>query len=105
MTEVETLFEFTNRTYKYKTEYLSSKDAQTLDEAAADNNWQLFTDKSVEGAPQSPVKDTPSTGSSVNARFVRLTISDADVPVTADGADLKNATNGWSIFEIRVFGK
>lgn len=105
VTEVETLFEFTNRTYKYKIEYLSSKDAQTLDEAAVDNNWQLFTDKSVEGAPQSPVKDTPSTGSSVNARFVRLTISDADVPVTADGADLKNATNGWSIFEIRVFGK
>jgi hypothetical protein len=100
--EIETVFEFTNRTYKYKIEYLSSIDAQGLDEAASNGNWQLFTDRSVEGAPQSPVKDIPKKGSSVKARFIRLILLAADVPATADGLDVKNATNAWSIFEIRV---
>jgi hypothetical protein len=103
--EIETIFEFTNRTYKYKIEYLSSTDVSGLDEAAANGNWRLFTDRSVEGAPQSPVKDIHKEGLSVKARFVRLTLLAADVPATADGLDVKNATNGWSIFEIRVFGK
>jgi hypothetical protein len=103
--EIETIFEFTNRTYKYRIEYLSSTDARGLDEAAANGNWRLFRDRSVEGSPQSPVKDIPAKGSSVKARFIRLSILAADVPTTADGLDVKNATNGWSIFEIRVFGK
>lgn len=103
--EIETIFEFTNRTYKYKIEYLPAAGAQGLDAAAGSNNWQLLADRSVEGTPQSPVRDTPQKGSLLKARFIRLTILDADVPPTADGADLKNASNGWSIFEIRVFGK
>ena len=103
--QVETIFEFTNRTYKYKIEYLSSKDAHGLDEASSNDNWKMFADRSAEGSPQSPVKDVYVKGSSVKARFIKLTILDADVPQTADGADLKNATNAWSIFEIRVFGK
>ncbi|MDR2622018.1 MAG: family 43 glycosylhydrolase, partial [Dysgonamonadaceae bacterium] len=103
--EIETIFEFTNRTYKYKIEYLSSIDAQGLDEAASNGNWRLFTDRSVEGAPQSPVKDIPKKGSSVKARFIRLILLAADVPATADGLDVKNATNGWSIFEIRVYAE
>lgn len=103
--EIETIFEFTNRTYKYKIEYLPSKYAQELDKAANDNNWQLFTDRSIEGTSQSPVKDKPIKNLSVKARFIRLTILAADVPFAADGLDTKNATNGWSIFEIRVFGK
>jgi hypothetical protein len=103
--EIETVFEFTNRTYRYRIEYLSSTDVNGLDEAATNGNWRLFTDRSAEGAPQSPVKDMPEEGSPVKARFIRLTILSADVPATADGLDAKNATNGWSIFEIRVFGK
>lgn len=102
--EVETIFEFTNRTYKYKIEYLPAKETSKLEAAAESNNWQLFADRSAEGASQSPVSDTPQKGSSVKARFVRLTILDADVPPSADGLDVKNARNGWSIFEIRVFG-
>jgi hypothetical protein len=103
--EIETVFEFTSRTYKYRIEYLSSADSRGLDEAVVNADWRLFTDRSVEGAPQSPVKDMPEEGSSVKARFIRLTLLDADVPATADGLDVKNATNGWSIFEIRVFGE
>ncbi|MDR1517518.1 MAG: family 43 glycosylhydrolase, partial [Dysgonamonadaceae bacterium] len=103
--EIETLFEFTNRSYRYKIAYLSSKDAHNLDDAAGKSDWQLFADRSIDGAPQSPVIDTPAKGSSVKARFIRLSILGADVPATADGADLKNASNAWSIFEIRVFGK
>ncbi|MDR1417440.1 MAG: discoidin domain-containing protein, partial [Prevotellaceae bacterium] len=103
--EVETIFEFTNRTYKYKIEYLPSAGTQGLDDAAADGSWLLFADRSAAGAPQSPVKDIPAEGSSVKARFVRLAILAADIPTTADGLDVKNATNGWSIFEIRIFGK
>ena len=63
----------------------------------------MFADRTAKGAPQSPVKDTADNGSPVKARYIKLTIEDADVPFTADGADLENAKNGWSIFEIRVF--
>jgi len=103
--EVETIFEFTNRTYKYKLEYLSSKDAQSLDAATVSSKWQLFADRSGEGAPQSPVKDKPAGSSSVKARFVRLTILSADIPERADPIEIKNSGNALSIFEIRVFGK
>lgn len=103
--KTETIFEFTNRTYKYKIEYLTSQDATGLNGATESLNWQLFVDRSLKGAPHSPVIDTPQKGKSNKARFIRLTMYDADVPLTADGLDVKNATNGWSIFEIRVFGK
>jgi hypothetical protein len=103
--EVETIFEFTSRTYKYKIEYLPAQDTPGLDAAAGNTHWQLLADRSAEGAPQSPVRDTPQKGASVKARFIRLTILDAAVPATADGADIKNAGNGWSIFEIGVFGE
>lgn len=102
--EVETIFEFTNRTYKYKIEYLPAKDCPALDKACENNKWQLLADRSIEGASQSPIRDTPEKSSSVKARFIRLTILNADVPPTADGLDEINARNGWSIFEIRVFG-
>jgi hypothetical protein len=32
--EIETIFEFTSRTYKYKLEYLSQKEAGSLDAAS-----------------------------------------------------------------------
>lgn len=102
VSEVETIFEYTNRTYRYKIEYLTSKEAAYPD-AAASKQWHMFADRTAKGAPQSPVKDTADNGSPVKARYIKLTIEDADVPFTADGADLENAKNGWSIFEIRVF--
>lgn len=101
--KVETLFEFTNRTYRYKIEYLSSDKAKDMKQAAANTSWQMFADRTTSGAPQSPVTDTSDSGNSVKARYVRITITGADVPPTADGADEVDATNAWSIFEIRVF--
>ncbi len=103
VSEVETIFEYTNRTYRYRIEYLTSKEATDTDAAAASKQWHMFADRTAKGAPQSPVKDTADSGSPVKARYIKLTIEDADVPFTADGADLENAKNGWSIFEIRVF--
>ena len=103
VSEVETIFEYTNRTYRYRIEYLTSKEAPDPDAAAASKQWHMFADRTAKGAPQSPVKDTADSGSPVKARYIKLTIEDADVPFTADGADLENAKNGWSIFEIRVF--
>lgn len=103
VSRTQTLFEFTNRTYKYKIDYLSASAAKTLDGAAASAAWRTFADKTASGAPQSPVTDTPSGGKAVKAHFVRLTITDADVPPTADGCDDANARNGWSVFEFRVF--
>lgn len=98
--EVETIFEYTNRTYRYKVEYLSGKEAKSLDEASVSDSWRMFADRTADGAPQSPVTD--SLAAPVKGRFVRLTITYGDVPETSDGADMENATNGWSIFEIRV---
>ena len=103
VSEVETIFEYTNRTYKYKIEYLTSNEGKDIDSAAGNSAWHNFVDRTANGAAQSPVTDKPDSDSAVKARFIKLTIVDADVPLTADGADMTNATNGWSIFEIRVF--
>ncbi len=103
ISKVETLFEFTNRNYRYRIEYLPASAAADIDKAAASIAWSMFADKSAAGAPQSPVTDTTADGRPVKARYVRLTLLGADVPETADGADMVNATNAWSIFEIRVF--
>lgn len=100
---VESLFEFTNRTYRYKIECLPASAACTLDDAAGVSDWMMFADRSVEGTPRSPVTDVPANGRPVKARYVRLTLVEADVPATADGQDEANATNAWSLFELRVF--
>lgn len=99
---IETIFEFTNRTYKYKLETLPASAASTLEQAAQSRDWNLFADKTAQGVPQSPVTDYPAQGKP-KARYVKLTITDADVPPTADGNDPVNARNAWSVFEIRVF--
>ena len=101
--KIETLFEFTNRTYRYKIEYLTSDKAGNIDDAAGSTEWKIFADRHSEGAPQSPVTDISDNGKPVKGRYVRITIYGADVPPSADGADEINASNGWSIFEIRVF--
>jgi hypothetical protein len=104
--EIETIFEFTSRTYKYKLEYLTQKEAKDLDSASKSNEWKTFVDKSLTGVEKSPVTDTTPNKKSVKARFVRLTISGADnLPPTADGADPINAENSLSIFEIKIFGE
>ena len=98
---VETLFEFTSRTYNYRIEYLPSASARTPEEASRSNAWRLLADREKEGASCSPVTDHAPRGT--KGRFVRLTILKADVPPTADGQDPANAQNGWSVFELRVF--
>jgi len=104
--EIETDFEFTSRTYKYKLEYLSQKEAENLNTASESNLWKIFVDKSVNGVNKSPVTDVAFNKSSVNARFIRLTIvGSVDIPPTADGLDVINAENALSIFELKVFGK
>lgn len=103
VSRVETLFEFTNRTYRYRVEYLSAADADNMDEAARSGAWRVFADHGESGVPQSPVTDRPVGGKPVKARYVRLTLIGADVPIKADGEDLVNATNSWSVFEFRVF--
>lgn len=66
----------------------------------------MFADKTQEGTPKSPVTDTAPDQKPVTARYVRLVITGAvDLPPTADGADLVNAENGLSIFEIKVYGE
>ncbi len=103
--EVETYFEFTSRTYKYKIDYLPQKEAENLETASCSDVWKTFADRSVEGAEKSPVTDTLPDKSSVKARFVRLTILDCEnLPPTADGLDPVNAENALSIFEMKVFG-
>lgn len=104
--EVETTFEFTSRTYKYKLEYLPQKEAGTLDAASDSREWKIFADRSTDGAKQSPVTDVKPGKSAVKARFIRLTILEGvDIPLRADGLDMKNAENGWSVFELKVFGE
>lgn len=100
---VETIFEFTNRRYLYRIDYLKGKDAGSLDEAEKSSAWENFADRSAWGASHSPVTDVSDTGKPVKARFVRLTLLGADVPLTADGIDMENAANGWSVFEFRIF--
>lgn len=104
--EIETIFEFTSRTYKYKIEYLLQEEASTLDSASESNAWKNFANRSINGVTQSPVTDTLPDKSSVQARFIRLTILDGiNIPQTADGIDLVNAENALSIFELKVFGE
>ncbi|TSJ44672.1 family 43 glycosylhydrolase [Mucilaginibacter corticis] len=100
---IETMFEFTSRAYYYKLEYLNAKDAGSLATVAAQKNWKMFTDRLASGAKLSPVTDRVKQP--VNARFVRLTITHADIPKTADESDPVNADNALSIFELKVFGK
>lgn len=103
--EVETIFEFTNRRYLYRLDYLPAKAAGDLKEAEASKQWKTFADRAAWGASHSPVADRPESGATVKARFIRLTLLAADVPPTADGADPENAVNGQSVFEIAVFGE
>lgn len=104
--EIETIFEFTSRTYKYKLEYLSQKEAGSLDAASGSHLWKVFADRSTDGVGQSPVTDTKPGNSPVKARFIRLTILEGvDIPLRADGLDKKNAENALSIFELKVFGE
>ena len=104
--EIETIFEFTSRTYKYKIEYLQQEEASNLDIASESKAWKVFVDRTMNGVPQSPVIDTLPNKSSVQGRFVRLTILDGiNIPETADGIDLINAKNALSIFELKVFGE
>ena len=104
--EIETIFEFTSRTYLYKLEYLSQKEASSLSEASQSDAWKIFADRSKSGVEKSPVTDTPAKKSPVKARFIRLTIAGAvNLPPTADGLDKVNAENSLSIFELKVFGK
>lgn len=100
---IETLFEFTNRRHNYKLEVLPSSSASSLEKASSSTGWQMFADNTAQGVPQSPVKDTSVTGKPMKGRFVRLTITAADLPYTADGNDPVNARNAPSVFEIRVF--
>lgn len=104
--EIETYFEFTSRTYKYKLEYLQQKEARDIDIAAESTRWKIFADRSIEGTNKSPVIDVAPAKSAVKARFIRLTISGAEnLPPTADEADWVNAENTLSIFELKVFGE
>ncbi len=104
--EIETYFEFTSRTYKYKIDYLSQDDASGLEDAAVSDAWKTFADRSVEGVEKSPVTDARFDQSPVSARFVRLTIlACVNIPPTADGLDIVNAENALSIFELKIFGK
>lgn len=104
--EVETFFEFTSRTYKYKIEYLSQKQANDLNKASESTRWEIFADRSIDGAEKSPVTDHSVNKKSVKARFIRLTIlGSLNLPPTADDWDSANAVNTLSIFEIKVFGK
>lgn len=104
--EIETYFEFTSRTYKYKLEYLPQKAAKSLDAASESHKWKMFADRGIDGAEMSPVADTPLNNSPVKARFIRLTVFGGDnIPPTADGADPQNAENALSIFELKVFGE
>ena len=106
MNEIETISEFTSRTYKYKLEYLSQKEAGSLDAASGSHLWKVFADRSTDGVGQSPVTDTKPGNSPVKARFIRLTILEGvDIPLRADGLDKKNAENALSIFELKVFGE
>jgi len=101
---IETIFEFTSRTYKYKLEYLEQRDAESLAKASSSKSWKTFADKSASGAAQSPVTDVPARAG-IKGRFVRLTVLDAvNLPPTADDLDPENAQNGLSIFELKVFG-
>ena len=104
--EIETFFEFTSRTYKYKLEYLFQKEAKDINTASEKDTWKVFADRSTNGAEQSPVTDHALNGKPVKARYIRLTILDCvNIPPTADGADMVNAENALSIFEIKVFGE
>ena len=104
--EIETIFEFTSRTYKYKIEYLQQEEASNLDIASESKAWKVFVDRTMNGVPQSPVTDTLPNKSSVQGRFVRLTILDGiNIPETADVIDLINAKNALSIFELKIFGE
>lgn len=97
------MFEFTSRAYYYKLEYLGAKDARNLNAAAAQKHWKMFSDRLSGGTKMSPVTDCPKHA--VMARFIRLTITHADIPKTADQSDPVNADNALSIFELKVFGK
>ncbi|OOQ61908.1 family 43 glycosylhydrolase [Mucilaginibacter pedocola] len=101
---IETMFEFTSRTYKYKLEYLPQSKATGLAKAAKQTDWKLYTDRTTDGAAQSPVTDKSKLKPS--ARYVKLTITGAvDLPKSADRLDPEDADNALSIFEIKVFGK
>jgi beta-xylosidase len=103
---IETTFEFTSRTYKYKLECLSANEAIDLNAAAIATSWSVFADKSLGQITKSPVVNTSDIAKPTLARFIKLTISGAlNLPYTADGADLTNARNSLSVFELKVFGQ
>lgn len=102
---VETIFEFTSRTYRYRLEYLTNRDASDLNEAALSNKWATFADRGKEGVSSSPVIDFAPKSKLLQARYLKLTIAGAiDLPPTADDADPENARNALSVFELKVFG-
>lgn len=103
---IETIFEFTSRTYQYQLQYLEAAREINLDAVSKATGWATFADSSVGEVKKSPVTDVPESGKAVKARFIKLQISGAvDLPYSADGADPANARNALSVFEIRVFGR
>jgi hypothetical protein len=102
---IETTFEFTSRTYKYKLECLSTDEANDLNTAAIVKDWKLFANQSLGEVLKSPVIDTSKLAKPVLARFIKLLISGAlNLPYSADGADPINARNSLSVYELKVFG-
>jgi len=99
----ETTFELVMRTYRYRIEYLFSSDAKDLAAAETSDKWQLFADRSKNSDNVSPVVDS----SNVTARFMKITLLSADLPVSNSEISTILQTDyadRVSIFEFKVFG-
>ena len=96
--QCETIFEFTNKTYKYKIEYISSEEAGNIDEAVNAKEWKVFCHKTEQGTKMSPVVDkNKATG-----RYLRLTVVGMEgVPERSAPKD-ENAVNAISIVSFKV---
>ena len=98
-THCETIFEFTNKTYKYKIEYLSSQEAETIDNATSAKEWKMFCDKTEVGEKKSPIIDIGDA----SGRYLKLSIVGMEgVPERSEPKDT-NAINAISVVNFRAW--
>jgi len=98
----ETIFEYVERVYNYKIEYLGASDASSIDAAEAATTWKTYADRTNNDKRQSPVTDV----NNVTARYLKITITSANLPASAEygnpgATDFRNRV---SIVEFKVFG-
>jgi Glycosyl hydrolases family 43/F5/8 type C domain len=99
VTNTEIMFEYVLRQHGYTIEYLSGKNATSLEKASLSKKWKLYAN----GFKSTPAKDAKK----VKARFVKLSIKNVNLPKGEDynGAIKQDYENHPSVVEFKIFGK